>query len=184
MKFGGASRDRLGRRFAAAVPARARLGVVVAVALACLLASASAVAATAPGDGGLSPRLATLDAAGLRIAAPAEQAEVLSLPADGPGSLLREGRRLLAYVRFDSGAAAGAAPLREAGAEIVAASSRYQTITVAATPAVLTRLSGIVGVAGVTEALAPIVRATCAGQVRSEGDSQLEAAQARDDFGL
>jgi len=173
MKFGGVSRDRLGRRLAATV------------ALACVLAPTSAVAAMAPGgDGGLSPRLATLDTTGLRAAAPAEQAEALSLLADGPGSLLREGRRLLAYVRFDSGAAAGAAALREAGAEIVATSSRYETVTVAATPAVLTRLSGIAGVAGVTEALAPVVRATCAGQVRSEGDSQLEAAQAREDFGL
>jgi hypothetical protein len=158
---------------------------VLAAALASLLSPGTALAATAaPADGGLSPRLATLDAPGLRTANPAAQAEALALPSEGPGSLLREGRRLLAYVRFEAGAAAGAQALREAGAEVVSASARYQTVTVAATPAVLARLSGIDGVAGVTEALAPIVRGTCAGSVRSEGDAQLEAARAREDFAV
>jgi len=185
MSFGGTSWGRLGRRFVAAAHGRASLGAVLAAALACALAPAAALAATAaPADGGLSPRLATLDSSGLRGADPSEQAEALSLPDDGPGSLLRDGRRLLAYVRFESGAAAGVQALREAGAEVVSASARYQTVTVAAPPAVLARLAGIDGVAGVTEALAPIVRATCAGSVRSEGDAQLEAARAREDFAV
>jgi hypothetical protein len=184
MRFGGAPRGRTAARFAAAALLRARLGVAAA-ALACALLPASALAkSVAPGDGGLSPRLATLDAPSLRAAAPAEQAEALSLPAEGPGSLLRRGGRLLAYVRFEAGAAAAVPALREAGAEIVASSPRYQTVTVAATPAVLSRLAGLGDVAGVTEALAPVVRATCAGAVRSEGDAQLEAARAREDFGL
>jgi hypothetical protein len=157
----------------------------VAVVFACALAPASALAQSAPPrDGGLSPRLATLDAPGLRAAAPAEQAEALSLPAEGPGSLLRRGGRLLAYVRFEAGAAAALPTLREAGAEIVSSSPRYQTVTVAATPAVLSRLAGVSGVAAVTEALAPVVQGTCAGAVRSEGDAQLEAARAREDFAV
>ncbi|MET0559082.1 MAG: S8 family serine peptidase [Solirubrobacterales bacterium] len=186
MRFGGASPFRAGRRFAVAAGARARLGGLLAAALAvAVLVPATALAAiAAPSDGGLSPRLAALDAPSLRGADPAEQAEALSLPADGPGSLLREGRRLLAYVRFDSGALAGEAALREAGAEIVAGGGRYQTVTVAAPAAVLSHLADVSGVEGVTEALAPILRATCAGAVRSEGDAQLEAAQAREDFAV
>jgi subtilase family protein len=181
---------RLGCSFAAAARVRAHSGsalvaLLALAALACALAPGVALAATAaPGEGGLSPRLETLDSPGLRGADPSEQAEALSLPGDGPGSLLRDGRRLLAYVRFDSGAVAGAQALRAAGAEVVSTSARYQLVTVAATPAVLARLAGVTGVAGVTEALAPIVRATCAGSVRSEGDSQLEAARAREDFAV
>lgn len=180
---------RLGRPFVAGARAHARLGsalvaVLALAALACALAPGAALAAASPAEGGLSPRLATLDAPSLRAADPSKQAEALSLPSDGPGSLLRDGHRLLAYVRFESGAAAGVQALREAGAEVVSTSARYQTVTVAATPAVLVRLAGIPGVAGVTEALAPIVRATCAGSVRSEGDSQLEAARAREDFAV
>jgi subtilisin family serine protease len=149
-----------------------------------LLPGAAAAASALDGDSGLSPRLATLEAPALRGADATEQAEALSLPATGPGSLLREGSRLLAYVRFDDGVEAALPGIREAGAEIVASSPRYQTVTVAALPATLSRLADLPGAAAVTEALAPIVRATCAGQVRSEGDVQLEAGQAREDFSV
>ncbi len=56
---------------------------------------------------------------------------------EGPGSLLREGNRVLVYVRFDHGAAASVDALRAAGAKIVNVSRRYQTVTVAAKPAEL-----------------------------------------------
>ena len=181
MRFGSTSGGRSG---ASALP-RARFAGALTLVLACALMPASAAAMSAPaGDGGLSPRLATLDTPGLRGAGAAEQAEALSLPAEGPGSLLRRGRRLLAYVRFEAGAAAGVSALQEAGAEIVSSSPRYQTVTVAATPAVLSQLAGIRGVAGVTEALAPILHGSCAGRVRSEGDAQLQAARAREDFAV
>ena len=171
--LGGASRVRVARRCA------------LALALACALTPASALARSAPRDAELSPRLATLAAPGLRTASDADQAEALSLAPSGAGSLLRDGDRVLAYVRFDRGAAAGVEALRAAGAEIVHVSAEYQTVTVAAPPALLPRLADAPGVGGVTEALAPILRAAnCAGSVRSEGDAQLEAMRAREDFSI
>jgi hypothetical protein len=169
MTLGGASRGRFAGRLAAAL------------ALACALAPAAAVA---QGGGALSPRLAALAAPGLRGAVPAEQAEALSLAAGGAGSLLREGNRVLVYVRFESGAAARVDALREAGAEIVDTSARYQTVTVAARPADLPAIAAAPGVAAVTEALTPVVRAECAGAARSEGDEQLGARRAREDFAV
>lgn len=172
MKLGGAFRG-----------GRAR-GCALALALGCALAPASALAASSPGDDGLSPRLAALAEPGLRAAPAAEQAEALSLAPSGPGSLLREGGRVLAYVRFDAGAALAVEALRGAGARIVDVSPAYGTVTVAATPAQLPRLAEVAGVGGVTEALAPVLRAECAGAVRSEGDGQLGAARAREDFAI
>ena len=173
MMLGGASRVRVGRRCA------------LALALACALAPASAAAAPGPSDAELSPRLSTLAEPGLRTAGAAEQAEALSLPPSGAGSLLRDGGRVLAYVRFDSGLDAGVEALRAAGAEIVHVGARYATVTVAAPPALLPRLAEVAGVGAVTEALAPVLRAAnCAGSVRSEGDGQLEAMRAREDFSI
>ncbi|HVY95605.1 MAG TPA: S8 family serine peptidase [Solirubrobacterales bacterium] len=170
MTLGGASRGRFAGPLA------------VALALACALTPAAAIAR---GGGELSPRLAALAAPGLRGAAPAEQAQALSLARSGAGSLLREGNRVLAYVRFESGAAAAVDALREAGAEIVDTSARYQTVTVAARPADLPAIGAVPGVAAVTEALAPVVRAaSCAGSARSEGDEQLGARRAREDFAI
>jgi subtilase family protein len=169
MTLGGASRRRFaGRLFAA-------------LALACALAP---TAAAAQGGGALSPRLSALAAPSLQGASSAEQAEALSLAPSGAGSLLREGDRILAYVRFESGAAARVDALREAGAELVDTSARYQTVTVAARPADLPAIATVPGVAAVTEALAPIVRAECAGAARSEGDEQLGAKRAREDFAV
>lgn len=131
------------------------------------------------GSGALSPRLAELAKPSVRSASEAAQAKELGLAATGPGSLLRRGNRVLAYVRFDRGAIAGLGALREAGARVVDASRRYQTITVAAKPADLHRLAATPGVAGITQALAPFTAAsTCpAGKVVSEGVQQLNAGE-------
>jgi hypothetical protein len=173
MRFGGASQVRLARRCA------------LALAVACALAPAAAVARSAPGEGELSPRLATLAEPGLRTASAAAQAEALSLAPSGAGSLLRDGGRVLAYVRFDAGVEAGVESLRAVGAEIVDVSLQHRTVTVAAAPALLPRLADVAGVGGVTEALAPLLRAAnCAGSVRSEGDTQLTAPRAREDFNV
>ena len=103
----------------------------------------------------------------------------------GPGSFVREGGRVLADVRFSRGAIAALGDLRSAGARIVAASRRYQTVTVASRPADLPELESVVRVAGVSKVLAPIVRAAdCGGAARSEGDGQLGAAVARSAFAL
>lgn len=130
--------------------------------------------------GDLSPRLAELARPSLRSAPLARQAKKLSLARNGPGSLVREGNRVLVEVRFDRGAAASLDDLRSAGAKIINVSTRYQTVTVAAKPGELRQLSDVPHVAGVTEVLAPITAATCpSGAVVSEGDQQLRADEAR-----
>lgn len=134
---------------------------------------------------GLSPRLAELAKPSLRSAPAAKQAAALSLAPRGPGSLVRDGGRVLVDVRFDGGAVAGLGDLRAAGAKIVNVSRRYQTVTVAARPADLHAVGGAPRVEFVSEVLAPIVRgADCGGSVRSEGDAQLNAATARSAFAL
>lgn len=158
------------------------------MALACALLPTSALAAVSrPSDGDLSPRLAELAKPSVRSQPPAAQAKALSVAPEGPGSLLREGNRVLVEVRFDQGAAAGVDDLRAGGAKVVNVSPRYQTDTVAARPDELKQLSGIPGVAAVTEVLAPIAAAasTCPSGVSvSEGDAQLHAAEARTASGV
>ncbi len=163
------------------LPLQLRL-LIAALAAACVLAP---MAAARSGDGELSPRLAELAKPSVRTASAAEQARALSLAPTGAGSLLRQGNRVLADVRFEHGATAAAEDLRAAGAQIVHVSDRYETVTVAARPAELGALAGVAGVVGVTEILAPITSATsCAGLVTSEGDAQLGAPAARTDFNL
>ena len=118
--------------------------MLLPLALICAGTPAAARGAASPaGNGDLSPRLAELAKPSVRSAAPAQQAKALSLAAEGPGSLLREGNRVLVEVRFDRGAGAAADDLRATGAKIVSVSSRYQTVTVAAKPSELRELSGV-----------------------------------------
>ena len=166
------------------IPPRFRLGPYAIVILSLIGAAAPATAwaaASRPGEGDLSPRLAELAKPSVRSAPPAKQAEALSLAAGGPGSLLREGNRVLVEVRFDRGAAAAVDDLRATGAKIVNVSSRYQTVTVAAKPSELGGLSSVSRVTNVSPSLAPIVAASeCpAGTAVSQGDTQLHAAEAR-----
>jgi hypothetical protein len=117
--------------------------------------------------------------------APAKgQARELSVAAEGPGSLLRDGNRVLVDVRFLGGAVAAAADLREAGAKVVNISGRYQTVTVAAKPGELGALAEVPGVAAAKEVLTPLTSAVtpCFGAATSEGDQQLRAAAARKVF--
>lgn len=133
----------------------------------------------------LSSRLAELATPALRSASPAEQAAQLGLAAGGPGSLLREGNRVLVEVQLEADPAASLAALRRAGAEVVQPSDRYRTVTVAALPADLRQIGRLPGVVAVNEVLTPIVRGgDCGGAVRSEGDVQLGAAGARAAFGV
>jgi len=162
------------------------LSSFAALAAAGVLVPVSAHAATAPGfDGSLSPRLATLAKPAIRSAFGVEGATLSNLSSNAPGGLLRVGNRVLVDVRFERGTAAGVDDLRAAGAEVVHVSRRYQTVTVAAKPADLPDLGSLARVAGVTEVLSPVVRgADCGGSVRSEGDSQLNAAAARASWGV
>lgn len=163
---------------------RAGAIALAALALACALALAPASAWPAPprpGAGDLSARLAELAKPAIRAAPPESQAKALSLAAEGPGSLLREGNRVLVEARFDHGAAAGAEDLRAAGAKVLNISPRYQTITIAAKPSELPALSAIPRLESATEVLAPITyESACpAGAATSEGDAQLHADAAR-----
>ncbi len=120
------------------------------------------------------------------VAAPAsalQHPEPRAVPAEGPGSPLRIGGRVLTEVRFDHGALASMHRLRSAGARVLDASRRYQTVTVAARPGKLSALSAVDGVDGVDPVPTPFTSGTC-GSVDSEGDTQLAAAEARADFGV
>jgi hypothetical protein len=152
----------------------ARFSIAVSAAL-FVLAPTSASAMTSPG-GDLSQRLDLLASPGLRSAPDAVQAARLGVSRQGPGSLLRQGNRVLAYVRFDRGAVSGARALRARGAKVVHVSRRYQRVTVAAKPTQLRGIGRAPRVAAVTEALAPVASAPCTpGSVVSEGVEQMKA---------
>jgi subtilisin family serine protease len=170
------------------------LALAAALALACTAAPPAFAIADRAGDSPLSARLSQLAKPSVHLASRAEQAKDLSVPRRGPGSLLRVGSRVLVEVRFDSGAAAAVDDLRAAGARIVGVSRRYQTVTVAAKPSGLRRLAGVARVTAITEVLTPIVSGIggsgplaatttpCFGAATSEGDEQLRAALAREEF--
>jgi subtilisin family serine protease len=173
---------------AKALRRRAGIASIAVTAIAWAIAPGAALGATSTrGAGVLSPRLAELAQPGVRSLSVAKQARVLSLASHGPGSLLREGSRLVVDVRFDHGAVAAIGELEAAGAEVVNASRRYQTVTVAVLPADLRKLATVTGVEAVTEDLAPLVFAGAgcpSGATVSEGDAQLRAAEARSEFGV
>jgi hypothetical protein len=160
-------------------------------ALALALTSAAASAATQrPSDGILSPRLAELAKPAIRAAPRAKQAKALSLATKGPGSLLRDGNRVVVDARFDRGAAAAADDLRDAGAEVFDLNRRFQTVAIGVRPSELRRLSTVPHLAHATPVLTPIASAsTCpSGVVVSEGEQQLHAGkepgEARDPSGF
>jgi hypothetical protein len=164
-------------------PRKFALAALLAVS-ALLPASASAMSAPADGSS-LSPRLAELARPAARSAPRANQAARLSLPASGPGSLLRDGGRVIVEVRYEDGAAIDPAPLAAAGAQVLHVSEPYRTATAAVRPADLRALGSLPGVATVHEVLRPLVRATdCGGSARSEGDTLLNAGNARTSFGV
>ncbi len=130
-----------------------------------------------------TPVFAALAISSLLFAAPA--AAGLVPVTQGPGTPLRDGNRVLVDVRFEHGAVAGLDDLRAAGAEIVHASRRYQTVTVAVAPEEVGSLHGLARVGGVTRVLTPLTMgADCGGLKRSEGDTQLFANLARANLGV
>lgn len=164
---------------------RRRVGglLILLVAIALVALPSSAVASSATGK--LSPRLAELASPSLRTAAPARQAKALSLAVEGPASLVRRGSRVLVYVRFARGALAAREELDAAGAQVLDANGRYQTVTAAVAPSQLHAVARLQGVAGVTPVLAPMTAATCpSGTIVSEGDAQLKAHTAREEDGV
>ncbi|HEY2053467.1 MAG TPA: S8 family serine peptidase [Solirubrobacterales bacterium] len=132
----------------------------------------------------LSPRLVVLSSPKVRSLGAVKQARRVGLTTSGAGSLLRRGRRVLVDVRFGGGTRAEA--LRQTGAQVVEVSRQYKTVTVAALPGRLRQVAAVPGVEGVREEITPFTAAAhCPqGVVVSEGDRQLEAARARNDFGV
>jgi subtilisin family serine protease len=164
-----------------------RLGAAIA---ACSLLPATAAAAPveAKGGGPLSAPLEELARPFVAGRSPTAQADHLGLPSTGPGSLVRDGGRVLVTARFAHGALAAAPALREGGARIVSADRRTQTVTVAVAPSRLPEIARVPGVRAVWQVRAPIVRTPedqCeGGAVISEGLGQLRVDEARETFDL
>jgi hypothetical protein len=150
-------------------------------------AKAGAIMVGPKQHGPLSPALAKLAQPSIRSQSPEQQAEALGLPSTGPGSLVREGAGILVEVRFGAGALEGLDELRAAGAEVLAFSRRFQSVTAAIRPGALPAVAGVSGVGSVSAVPAPIVFASeeCeGGSVISEGVAQINAKAARDKFSL
>jgi hypothetical protein len=148
--------------------------------------SAAAVPIGAKGGGPLSAPLEELARPAIAGRANAAQAGHLGLPPGGPGSLLRDGARVLVRVRFDHGALASRDAIKAAGGRVVGASRVYQSATVAIRPEDLGSLGDVATVAAVSAVRAPMLFApNCeGGSVISEGVAQLHAKAAREEFGI
>jgi subtilisin family serine protease len=159
--------------------------------IACALLPLATAAASPLGEKGGSPLSAPLE----ELAQPAvagrpavAQAGILGLPLAGPGSLIREGDRVLVTARFARGTAAVAAELQRAGAHVVSIGRRTQTATISVSPARLPEVAAVPGIQAVWQTRAPIVRTPedqCGGgAVISEGLAQLRVDDARGAFEL
>jgi subtilisin family serine protease len=161
----------------------------IAAASACLvLLPDGAGAVGSKGGGPLSPALEELATPAVSAKPLAAQSRLLGLPAAGPGSLLRDGGRVLVAVRLHRGLGAALPALREAGARIVSADAQTRTATVAVPPAGLSAVAAVPGVSAVWQQRAPVVRTPegqCeGGKAISEGLFQLRADDAREAFAL
>jgi hypothetical protein len=156
-------------------------------ALACLPASSFAGPSLKKSEGPLSPVLTILAKPSVRSLPPTKQARAAGIAADGPGSPIRDGESVLVDVRFDRGAISALPQVRDLGARVVAASRRYQRLTVAVPQVGLGDLAAVPRVLAVTLVRAPVLRAftPCeGGSVVSEGVTQLKAQEAREAFGV
>jgi hypothetical protein len=146
----------------------------------------------------LSPQLETLATPAVRSKSPAAQAEAIGVPAEGPGSLVREGGRVIVEARFGQGALARVEALKAAGARILLASRRYQSVSLSVEPEDLGSVAAVPGVAAVVPSRSPTFygagegSSTAAiqsnglcegGSVISEGVAQLNVPAARAAFG-
>jgi hypothetical protein len=143
-----------------------------------------ALGARVSSAGDLSARLTELARPAVRSLPQARQARRLGVPRSGPGSLLRDGGRVLVEVSISGRASGRLGALRERGARITDVSNRYATVTATVRPAVLRRLAAAPGVSAVREVLAPLSFGCRQGDVVSEGDAQLGADKAREKFGV
>ncbi|HET8956203.1 MAG TPA: S8 family serine peptidase [Solirubrobacterales bacterium] len=159
-----------------------------AVLLALLPAAACAQLAGSKGGGPLSPPLEVLARPAVAAEPLAAQARDLGLPARGPGSLLREGGRVIVALRLSRATGAALPDLRAAGADVLGADPRTRTATVSVPPSRLPDLAAVPGVRAVWQLRAPVVRTPedqCEGGAAiSEGLAQLQFDDARTAFEL
>jgi subtilisin family serine protease len=162
--------------------------LTVALAIAGLLPATAAASIGNKGSGPLSPSLQELAAPEIASGSLAAQARHLGLPSSGPGSLVRDGGRVLVTARFARGAVAAFADLREAGARVVSADRQTQTVTLAVAPSRLEALSAVPGLKAAWQQRTPIAHTPegqCeGGAVISEGLAQLHVDDAREAFEL
>jgi Subtilase family len=166
----------------------------VALGLALLVPGIAAATPTSA----LPPELAKLATPAVAAASAAAQAEAVGLPAEGPGSLSREGERVILEAHFEAGALARLEALKAAGAKILLASARYQTVALSAEPEDLQAIGAVPGLSIVVPSLRPLVyeaegegeeppvppNPACeGGSVISQGVEQLNVPAARQDFG-
>jgi hypothetical protein len=177
---------------------RSRSSLLIAAllgALAALLAPGASAGAAQTAS--LSPELATLAQPQVAGRSVAGQEAALSLPRSGAGSLMRIGGRVVLEAHFESGALAAIPAVEEAGAQVIAAGSRFQTLSLKIDAEDLDRLAAVPGVVALTVALVPQVAAvgganTAAiasnglcegGSVVTQGLGQLKVDLARSSFG-
>jgi hypothetical protein len=143
----------------------------------------AAASAAQPSGEPLAPSLQELAKPSVRSLPLPAQARLLGIAASGPGSVIREAGRVLVDARFEAGAIASLPALRQAGADVVASSQRYQEVTASVPFAELKGLAAVPGLASVTPVRTPVVRALepCqGGSVISEGITQLKVEAARE----
>lgn len=159
-----------------------------AVLFALLPAAASAQLVGSKGGGPLSPPLEELAEPAVAAEPLAAQARRLGLPADGPGSLMRDGGRVLVALRLARAPAAALPALRDAGARVLGADPATRTATLSVPPPRLAEVAAVAGVRSVWQLRAPVVRTPegqCEGGAAiSEGLAQLQVDDARAAFGL
>src|SRR6202012_6241126 len=85
------------------------------------------------------------------------QAEAIGVPAEGPGSLSREGERVVVEAHFEGGALSRLEALEAAGAKILVASKEYQTVALSVEPTDLEAIGEVPGVDIVEPALRPML---------------------------
>lgn len=152
-------------------------------------------------EAGLSTRLAEL--ARGRVAAQPEgaQADRVSLPGQGPGSLLRDGERLIVNIRVSSTGDRVLDAITAVGAEIVSVNAQFGTVDASVLPGDLRALAAAEGVEYLGENLTPLSagagsllgpvgaaakrgRKNCRGSATAEGDLQSNSFGARRQYGM
>jgi hypothetical protein len=176
---------------------RSRSSLSIAALLGALVALLIPALAGAAETALLSPPLATLSEPQIATKPEAAQDAAVGLPTSGAGSLTRSGDDVVVEVHFDHGAIAAIPRVKEAGARVIDAGRRYQTLALAIAPEDLEALAATPGVAALTAATVPRVAAVggpsaaaiasnglCeGGSVITQGLGQLKVDLARAKYG-